>query len=245
MSEPQTSSPGPTSGPPLPLYPAEALVTLIITLMTPMFLSAAGGDIAFARLAATETLESYRADTHADIITVAKIIAFGLATVSSLCLSMADDIPITQILRLRSNANACDRSEHRNRLALTADSSVRHAALSLEPEPDFDALAAATMAMRKRAAGDLENTAQVAPEPPVPEPAVAVSDTEKQYQAIWAASAAAIAAETAASLPSLPLHERQSAEIWIDALNEAAKSYTQGDVTPRPRPSELAAFMRP
>jgi hypothetical protein len=255
MSESQTNLPGAVSGPRLPIYSAEALVSLIVTLMTPMFLSAAGGDLAFARQAAAETLESYRADTHADLITVAKIIAFGLATISSLCLSMADDMPVTQILRLRSNANALDRSEHRNRLALTASRSVQQAAASSEPEPDFDAaaLTAVAMAMQQRTAENLANIVRAAPEPPAPapvapnptQPAAVVSNAEKRYQATWAASAATIAAETAASLPTMSPHERHSAAIWVDALNDAAKAFMEGDIPPRPRPGDFAAIMRP
>ena len=49
---------------------------------------------------------------------MAKIIAFGLAALASLSRSMEDDLSISQMLRLRSNANASDRAEHRNRLAL-------------------------------------------------------------------------------------------------------------------------------
>jgi hypothetical protein len=253
MSEPQSDPPGPATGPRLPLFPAEALVTLLVTLMTPMFLSAAGGDLAFARLAAVETLDSFRADTHADLITVAKIIAFGLATLSSLCLSMADDMPVTQILRLRSNANTLDRSEHRNRLALIASRSLQPATPSPELEPDFDvaALAAAAIDMQRRTAENLANinaATSESPAPSTPEPpeaATGVSNSEKQYQATWAASAAAIAAETAASLPTMPAHERRSAAMWVDALNDAAKAFMAGDIPPRLRPGDLAAIMRP
>ena len=253
MSEPQTNSPAPPPGPRLPLYPAECLLTLIITLMTPMFLSAAGGDVAFARMAAAETLESYRADTHADLITVAKIVAFGLATISSLCLSMADGVPVTQILRLRSNANALDRSEHRNRLALNASQalnvsqSIEHAAPP-ETEPDVTALTAAAMEMQQRTADNLASLAPAAPAPSAstaPETTSAISGAEQRYQATWAASAATIAAETAASLPTLPPHERHTAALWVDALNDAAKSFMAGDILPRPRPGDLAAIMRP
>ncbi|MEA2788241.1 MAG: hypothetical protein QOG73_647, partial [Acetobacteraceae bacterium] len=76
-------------------------------------------------------------------------------------------------------------------------------------------------------------------------PSTVVTDAEKQYQAIWAASAATIAAETAASLPTMPPHQQHSAAIWIDALNDAAAAFTQGDIPPRPRPGDIAATMRP
>jgi hypothetical protein len=70
----------------------------------------------------------------------------------------------------------------------------------------------------------------------------ASSDEERLYQA---ASAAAIAAETAAALPTLPSGERASAAIWIDVLNECAKDFMAGDILPRPRPGDLSAMMPP
>jgi hypothetical protein len=128
---------------------------------------------------------------------------------------MADDMPVTQIMRLRSNANASDRSEHRNRLALTASRSTQQSAQSYEPPPDVDAAAlkAVAMATQQRPAEDRagptpEDRAGPTPADPtpasitpsMPAPSTVVTDAEKQYQAIWAASAATIAAETAASL---------------------------------------------
>jgi hypothetical protein len=235
MSETTTATPGP--GPRLPRHPAEVLLSLIVTLLTPMFLSAAGGDLEFARLAAAETLESYRADTHSDLITVAKIIAFGLATLGSLSLSMADNLPVTQILRLRANANATDRSEHRCRLALEQNRSQQPVEPSPEPEPEIDAaaLTAAAAEMQQRTA---ENLAKFAI------PAATATDHEKHYQATWAASAATVAAETAASLPSLPPEERRSAAIWVEVLNDAAKEFMAGKIPPRPRPGDLNALIR-
>jgi hypothetical protein len=92
------------------------LLGLIITMLTPMFLFTAVGNLTHARAAAPETLASYRVEARHDLITVAKIIAFGLATIGSLSRSMEDDLTLNQILRLRGNAT--DRSEHRNRQAL-------------------------------------------------------------------------------------------------------------------------------
>ncbi len=205
-----------------------------------MFLSAAGGDLDFARRAATETLQAYRTETHADLLTLAKIIAFGLATLGSLTLSMADDLPVTQVLRLRASANATDRSEHRNRLVLKQPGPQSHQAPQ-PPEPVIDqaALAAAAAEMQQRTAENLARFSQ-----PTPAPTLSDEDEEKHYQATWAASAATIAAETAAALPNLPPEERASAAMWIDVLNDAAKAFMAGDIPPRPRPGDLGAIMR-
>jgi hypothetical protein len=235
MSETTTAPPGP--GPRLPRHPAEVLLNLIVTLLTPMFLSAAGGDLQFARLAAAETLEAYRADTHSDLVTVAKIVAFGLATLGSLSLSMEDHLPVTQILRLRANANATDRSEHRCRLALEQNRSQQPAAPLPDPEPKIDqaALTAAAAEMQQRTA---ENLAKFST------PAPTAADRENHYAATWAASAATVAAETAASLSSLPPDERRSAAMWVGVLNDAAKEFMAGKIPPRPAPGNLGALFR-
>ena len=126
-----------TTSDPTPQSPAGILLNLILVLLTPMFLGAAGGNLTFARLAAAETLTAYRAETRVDLITIAKIVAFGLATLDTLGLSMTDDLSITKILRLRASANASDRAEHRNRRLLDQSQSNRIAPQpSTEPATD-------------------------------------------------------------------------------------------------------------
>jgi hypothetical protein len=93
-------------------------MTLIIALLAPMFLGVGEGDVRLARMAATETVNAYRARNQADLLAVAQIVAFGLAALGSLSLSLADDISLPMMLRLRGNANACNRSAEQNRRAL-------------------------------------------------------------------------------------------------------------------------------
>ena len=83
-----------------------------------MFLTASGGDIGFASMAALETVNSYRVRTLADLIAAAQIVAYGLAALGSLSLSMDDGLSLPMLLRLRGNANACTRSAEHNRRAL-------------------------------------------------------------------------------------------------------------------------------
>ena len=96
--------------------PSDILMNLIVTLLTPMFLGVTA-DIALARMAATETINAYRAQNLADLIAIAQIIAYGLAALGSLSLSMADDLSLSMTLRLRNNANACSRSAEQSRRA--------------------------------------------------------------------------------------------------------------------------------
>jgi hypothetical protein len=181
-----------------------------------MFLTSAGGDINYARMAVAETIEAYGVRTLADLIIIAQIVAFGLAALASLSQSMEDDMPLPLALRLRGNANASNRSAEQNRRALKET--------RVEPGP----------------------APQPKPEPaPTPKPATRVltPEQEKQYQAAWAASAATVAAETAADLPNLPPEERRSAELWINALNSYAADVKAGKGAPRPKPGDLAAIM--
>ena len=100
------------------IQPGDVLLHLIVLLLAPLFLEAGGGDVNFARLAALETVGAYRARNNADLIAIAQIIAYGLASLGSLGLSMADDLSLSMILRLRGNANALNRSAEQNRRAL-------------------------------------------------------------------------------------------------------------------------------
>src|ERR1700722_13434922 len=105
-------------GPLLAVLPADILMNFIVTLLAPMFLTASGGDIGFASMAVLEAVNSYRVRTLGDLIAVAQVVAYGLAALGSLSLSMDDGIALPMILRLRGNANACTRSAEQNRRAL-------------------------------------------------------------------------------------------------------------------------------
>jgi hypothetical protein len=212
------------------LHPGQILINLVITLLTPMFLHAAGGDLDFARMAAAETVESYRAESEGDIIFIAQIIAFGLAALGSLSLSMADDLPLPMMLRLRGNANACNRSAQQNRVALKENrpEPPKPAATRPEPEP------AAEPPKTPKPATE----SQPAPRPPLS------AEAEKQYWAIWAGSTAKVAGEMAANLPNLSPKDRASAELWINVLNDCSKDFRSGKTPPPLRPGDLAGAMR-
>ncbi|MDQ2762754.1 MAG: hypothetical protein M3Y22_04490 [Pseudomonadota bacterium] len=102
-------------------HPSDILLALIVAFLVPMFVGVSDGDVRLARMAAIETVNAYRARNHADLIAVAQIVAFGLAALGSLSLSMADELTLSMTLRLRGNAIACNRSAERNRRARTSD----------------------------------------------------------------------------------------------------------------------------
>jgi hypothetical protein len=303
MSETTLTLPGPLVGPGIPLRSSDILIHLIVTMLTPMFLSAAGGDLNYARMAAAETVETYCGSTLGSLIVIAKIIAFGLAALGSLGLSMEDNLPIETILRLRADAASSDRAEHRNhRLLKQTQTEPRRAPISPpppvpaadpDPGPDEAALIAAVAETQKRTAKHLARVSAPAPQP-APPPAVATpapavpataplvlaapsiatakpatapdatvpaqttqspaaapapapparaqSAAETENQAIWADSAARIAAETAADLPNLPPDQRHSAKLWVQVLNDFANFSLTNPRGPLPRLGDLSGM---
>jgi hypothetical protein len=98
--------------------PADIFLNLIVTFLTPMFLATTAGDLALARGAAIETVNAYTARNPSDLLLIAQTIALGLAVLSSVSLSMAENIPINLILRLRGNAASLHRAADKSRRAL-------------------------------------------------------------------------------------------------------------------------------
>ncbi len=129
-----TDTPKTNTGPQPSLHPSDILLNLITTLLAPMFLSVSGGDIGFARLAALDTVTSYRSRHSADLIAIAQIVAFGLAALGSLSLSMEDNLSLSMTLRLRGNANALNRSAEQNRRAMQANRAEAAAAERMRNE---------------------------------------------------------------------------------------------------------------
>jgi hypothetical protein len=241
MTETTTTS-GPASVP--RLHPADMLLQLIVFLLAPMFLCVSDGDIALARYAALETINAYRARNHAELIMIAQIVAFGLAALGSLSLSMLDDASLPTVLRLRGNANACNRSAEQNRRALVKsqanDAPSAEAAefvptapepdLSSEPEPFLSAAAEHLLAEESLA------RLQPAPTQDLPE--------AKHRQQIWATAMLQEVEDITATLASLRPEERHTAARNAETLNSAAEDLLTGPLVPKLDPSALVAMMR-
>ncbi len=250
QAAPTPTDPSDEAAPGDPIHPADVLLNLIVIILAPIFLDASGGSIAFARMAALETVIAYRARHNADLIAIAQIIAFGLAALGSLSLSMADEISLSMTLRLRGNANALNRSAEQNRRALTQ-------ARPNQPGPnqtDPDNLPRQHAETAYQAACEPQLTAQpaaaqnvtAAPQPAPPSASSPAQPTEeRERQAIWATAMANVAAEVTASLPNLPPAERRAASIRAAALSSTASDLLSGDVPPRLRPGALSGLIPP
>jgi hypothetical protein len=237
-----------------PNHPAGILMNLIAALLAPMFLCVTAGDINLARLAAIETIHTYQARNHADLIAVAQIIACGLAVLASLSQSMEDEISLSMTLRLRGNAVALNRSAEQNRRSLKQplrdDPTPYHPELPPEPEPEFaadptsaESLLSAAAAQQLAAEADARLTGPVqTARTPVPAPAQIATQatdhqaTEKRHQQMWAIALVNEASEITASIPSLPPAERSTASLRAGLLSSTANELLTGMRPPPPIP---------
>jgi hypothetical protein len=232
-------SPAAGSAPGAP--PASVLTNLLVTLLAPLFLSAEQGDMSRARIAAAETLSSYRAQSNPDLIAIAQIVAFGLSALGSLSLAASGDLPLSLTLRLRGNANACHRAAEQNRRALHQQPPRE----SRSSPPDHDETAdeaAATISPHERpsesrsAPSPASASRQIRPQPES-------HNHDRQQHAIWAAAAANLAGEYAAHLKTLPPDQRRAVSIRAAALSSAA-DLLSGNMSVRSRPADLIGSIR-
>jgi hypothetical protein len=256
-TQPQTPT-RPPSGSATPRHPGDLLMNLIATLLAPIFLGVAGGDTTLARLAVIEIINDYRARNHADLVAAAQVVAFGLAALGSLSLSMADDLSLSMTLRLRGNAVSLNRSAEQNRRVLREplrDNPTPHHPVT-EPEPTPPTLAEHPPQIRPEAflsaaaaeelAADsqtrLQPPAQTAAPRPTPAPAQHAAPRsdlkteEKRHQEMWAIAMVSEASEITAGIPNLPPAERSTASFRAAALSSTANHLLMGGRSPLPIP---------
>jgi len=226
------------------------LLSLLVTLLAPLFFTACSGDLQFARCAALETINTYRARNDIDLLTIAQIVAFGLTALGSLGLSLADDLSLSMTLRLRSNAIALNRAAERCQRTLR-ESQVEASAPPPPPaDPAFDeaSVIAAVTATRQRvaeaAAPAVAEPIPTQPAPPQPARQKQPTGEDRQLQAAWAAAMADVAGEFTASLAHLPPAERKAMTVRAAALSSCANDLLAGKGAPGLGAGDIAALMR-
>jgi hypothetical protein len=238
------------------LDPSDILLALIVSLLAPMFAGVTAGDIDRASMAALETINACRARGHTDLIAVGHVIGFGLAALSSLSLSMAGDIPVSTVLRLRGSAIACNRSAEQHRRGLTRgqpDDPVARQAAAGEPEiaipPEFppathrpEPAVFLSAAAEQQLAAESEARLVVSPAPTA---AAARTPEEKRNQQMWAIAMAKESSEINASLPTLPRARRAEAMIRAAMLSSTAHDLIRGAPVTPPRPGTQGGLTRP
>jgi hypothetical protein len=196
--------------------PSDAFVNLIVTVLTPMFITAAGGDLNQARAAANQTVNAYVGRDPASLLLIAQSIACGLAVLSAISLSMAENMPINLILRLRGNAASLHRAGDKCRRAL-----AETAPEAAEP-----------------ANGDAPKPPPMAEPPadaPTPKasPRLAPRTRDEHHRAAWSSAMTDVANEIAAEFAGLPQAERRAASLRVTALNTTASHLISGIPTHR------------
>ncbi|WP_158921449.1 hypothetical protein [Acidisphaera sp. S103] len=186
------------------------LMTFIVALLTPLLLTGGITDIDLARQAARQAIDAYDTAGNDQLVTVAQIVGFALASLDSLRLSAAPDRSVSMTLKLRGNANALNRAAQHSSAAL--DSQRR----DTRDSADHQAILAT-----------LEQT-PTRLQPTEPKPAAKSGDTRVQS---WAGAMTDVAAECSRNLARLPPSQRRAEIIRIGALNEAAGHLTSGGTT--------------
>jgi hypothetical protein len=211
------------------------LMNLIICFLTPMLLNATGGDRAQAEKTAIQTVNAYAASNLAELLLVGQSIALGIAMLSSVSLSMTENIPISLILRLRANAISLHRAAEQCRLALlqphpnyaapAPKAQARSAQPKPTPKPNPETPPATMEAAMAALAADSEcriaqaDAAMKATGAAIPPKASAPMTEDDHFRAAWSAAMTDVAQEMQAATKNLPPDERRLNAQRIVALN--------------------------
>jgi hypothetical protein len=190
--------------------PAGLLTGFVVSLLVPFLMAGGITDIDLARRAAAETIAAYKAGGQDQLVTIAQTVAFALASLDNLRLSMPDELSLSMKLKLRGNANALNRS---SRDATTTLDSQRR---DTQAEPDPTELLAALE--------DAKTVVQQAQTTPLA--------TDREIDLSWASAMTDIAAEFSAELPNLQPAQRRTHLARIGALSEIARTLGRGDAPP-------------
>jgi hypothetical protein len=197
------------------------LMCVVVTLLAPIYRSAAGGDMHLARMAAFETVKQYHPRNHVDLIIIAQIIGCSLAGVGSVGLAAMPNLSAVMIMRLRANAAAMFRvAEQARRALLQFSARVEQPS---KPEPVFvpdpnqaaneERLIAEIAATKIRATEALIRLGDIPPPPapaPAPHPPAAVPPvTNTPAQTATAQTATAQTATVQTTTP-----QQQSDAAW-------------------------------
>jgi hypothetical protein len=188
------------------------LLGFVLNLLTPFLIAGGLTDPALARQAAEQAITE--AGNH-QLLTTTQIVAFALASLDNLRLSLPRDLSLSMKLKLRSNANALNRASQKATATLQTQ---RRDMPETSPE---------TAKTRVR-------QAQPAPlTQPVDKPTKAPTRPEnRQTDLAWAAAMTDIATEYTAALPSLPPAQHPTHLARVGALSQIANLLETGQAPP-------------
>jgi hypothetical protein len=209
----------------------DAMLEVILALLAPIMMT---GGITDARLAARQAIAAYKGYGQHQLVAIAQVVGFAIASLDNLRLAMAADLPVPMKLKLRGNAAVLSRASQQ--ASTTLDSQRRNAAAppehpgeqqspSVEPDPDEVQRQAKVLASLEQAR-DLVQQAQVTLKvDPSAEPL-----TQLQRDLSWASAMTGVAAEYSAGLDQLPPAQRRIDLLRISALAKTARALSRGDV---------------
>jgi hypothetical protein len=231
----------------IPMDLSDILVNLVVAFLAPMFLGASGGDIGFARRAAVETVNAYRARDHADLIAIAQIIACGLAALGSLSLSLADNLSLSMTLRLRGQAVALNRVAEQHRRARSQsrpDSDAPYYARTAgdctgeSDDAQYEAQVVAGVAAARQLAAqaqaslwNAQPSASLAPIPAAgaivtPPVATAAGPAAPVNQPVPTPAAPPVAGAPDLPTPVTAMTDQQRQAMWASAMTDVAAEFT-------------------
>jgi hypothetical protein len=131
----------------------DLLLTLIAPFLIPVFLPTTR-DLGRAEQAAIHTLQRIQAASGADLLIIAQFIAFGLASLNTIGLSMGENLDATLVLKLNNSATALARCQERQsrrlEVAPARKPAPQPAARQAPPEPPTPEEEAAIKAESKK-----------------------------------------------------------------------------------------------
>ena len=216
--------------PSAPLQPIDVLMNLIITVVGPMLLTAAGGDIDLATLTAIKAVNAHKPRNEADLIDIGQIVTFGLAAIEAVKLSLRPEFTPSVAMRLRANAVSLNRAAAQTRRNLQKSQPEQAQPEYTAPDMQQEETAIASLAEAQARLVELKAQAR-----PVPAPAPAAPPSEpkpRMTQADWhkmlAQSMTTVAAEFTEDLNNLPPAERKLAALKAEVLSSTANHLMLG-----------------
>jgi hypothetical protein len=113
-----------------------AVLDKVLGTLALLFLASTGGDLTAARHAASRLLACHDVETEEELRLAADIVSFGFHALDALGQSMAPDLPLKEVIRLRGSACSLNRQSHSSQRKLDQLRRDRLAAAQAEePEP--------------------------------------------------------------------------------------------------------------
>lgn len=190
----------------------DPLLAFVLSVLTPLLMTGDAEDAEQANHAARQAIAAYKTAARDQLISIAQMVGFALASLDNLRLSAAPNLSLSMKLKLRANANALHRSTRRGAAALERQ--------PCEDQPD-DCLAQAEAAV-EQVQTERQDTNPLEPAPP----------SENDRKRTWANAMTDVAAECSRTLAKLPPGQRRVETIRISALSDIARHLAEGGATP-------------